>query len=119
MIVVDFRLEPSATVTQELPGSFRAFAYLTSGEAEIGGMPLTVAEIAWLDPSAAQETFVRLAAGPTGARVIFYAGEPLKEPIVQRGPFVAGSDEEFAEQYQAFRAGRFGRLSELANQQAS
>jgi redox-sensitive bicupin YhaK (pirin superfamily) len=40
------------------------------------------------------------------------AGEPIAEPLVHRGPFVAGTPE-LAEYHLRFRAGEFALLSEL------
>jgi redox-sensitive bicupin YhaK (pirin superfamily) len=45
------------------------------------------------------------------AQLILVAGQPLKEPIVQYGPFVMNSKEEI---YQALADFRDGRLGERA-----
>jgi len=45
------------------------------------------------------------------AKVLLIAGRPLKEPIVQYGPFVMNTQEEI---YQALRDHRDGRLGESA-----
>lgn len=47
----------------------------------------------------------------TDAKLILVAGKPLKEPIVQYGPFVMNSQEEI---YQALSDYRDGRLGETA-----
>jgi redox-sensitive bicupin YhaK (pirin superfamily) len=49
---------------------------------------------------------VRIAAGAEGARAILVAGRPLKEPIVQYGPFVMNSQQEIFQAVEDFRAGR-------------
>jgi redox-sensitive bicupin YhaK (pirin superfamily) len=46
-----------------------------------------------------------------GAQLILVAGQPLKEPIVQYGPFVMNTKEEI---YQALADFRDGRLGEKA-----
>ena len=43
--------------------------------------------------------------------MLFVSGQPLKEPIVQYGPFVMNSQEEI---YQALSDFRDGRLGETA-----
>jgi quercetin 2,3-dioxygenase len=53
-------------------------------------------------------------AGEHGARIVLYAGQPQYEPIVQHGPFVAGSEAEIRELFLQFRAGRFESMSGLA-----
>ena len=45
---------------------------------------------------------------------MLYAGQPLGEPIMQQGPFVAGAPSEIIEFNRRFGAGEFTRMSELA-----
>ena len=49
-----------------------------------------------------------------GGRIVLYAGEPQRAPVVQHGPFVAGSLQEIAALHQAYRAGTFTSMSALA-----
>jgi redox-sensitive bicupin YhaK (pirin superfamily) len=49
---------------------------------------------------------VRLVAGAHGARALLIAGRPLKEPIVQYGPFVMNSQQQIFQAVEDFRAGR-------------
>jgi redox-sensitive bicupin YhaK (pirin superfamily) len=44
------------------------------------------------------------AKGPT--RALLIAGQPIKEPIVQYGPFVMNRQEEIFQAVEDFRAGR-------------
>ena len=44
-------------------------------------------------------------AGPAGARAILVAGQPLKEPIAQYGPFVMNTQQEIFQAVEDFRAG--------------
>lgn len=112
--VVDFLLDPDVSVAQDLPGGWTAFVYVVDGAVEIGGDMLEAGDVGWLDRVEALETNARLSAGRTGARLVLYAGERQDEPIVQRGPFVAGSDEELAARFAAYRSGAFDRVSVLA-----
>ena len=50
-----------------------------------------------------------LTAGPEGARLILLAGRPLREPVVQYGPFVMNTREEIE---QAIRDYQSGQLTE-------
>jgi redox-sensitive bicupin YhaK (pirin superfamily) len=52
---------------------------------------------------------VTLTAGPEGARLILLAGRPLREPVVQYGPFVMNTREEIE---QAIRDYQSGKLTE-------
>jgi quercetin 2,3-dioxygenase len=112
--MVDFTLAPDATVTQELPGAYTAFLYVVDGSVRVGDEVLVTGEIGWLDRAEQDVTHLRLSAEAAGARVILYAGEPQNEPLVQRGPFVAGTPAEISAYYAAYRAGAFPRLSEVA-----
>ena len=50
---------------------------------------------------------VRVAAGDAGARVLLLAGKPIREPVVQYGPFVMNSREEIEQAIADFQGGRF------------
>ncbi len=45
---------------------------------------------------------------------MLYAGLPIGEPLVQHGPFVAGSPAEITAQYRRFRMGEFPGMHQLA-----
>ena len=71
-------------------------------------------QVGWLDrPGGPGDTALRLIAGDEGARLVLYTGEPQREPIIQRGPFVADDQEGLVRMYRDFQAGRFTRMSEL------
>jgi redox-sensitive bicupin YhaK (pirin superfamily) len=44
--------------------------------------------------------------GQAGARAILVAGKPLREPIVQYGPFVMNSQAEIIAAINDYRSGR-------------
>ena len=41
-------------------------------------------------------------------RLILFAGEPLKEPVVAYGPFVMNTEEEIHQAYRDYQEGKFG-----------
>ncbi|MFN4262414.1 MAG: pirin family protein [Thioalkalivibrionaceae bacterium] len=49
-----------------------------------------------------------LMAGIQGAHVLLLGGEPIREPVVGRGPFVMNHAAELAEAFADYRAGRLG-----------
>jgi quercetin 2,3-dioxygenase len=112
--LVDFRLEPDARVIQALPGGYSGLVYVVSGAVTVGGKRLVAGEIGWIDTSMAAETDLALQAEGEGLRAILYAGKPIDEPITQRGPFVAGSEDEISAFYREFRAGGFKHMSEIS-----
>ncbi len=104
-LVLDVRLRPGAAFEQPLPASHQGFAVVYRGQADIGGTAVPALRMALLAQDAAADG-VRLVAGPEGARVFLVAGRPLREPIVQYGPFVMNSKEEIFRAVEDFRAGR-------------
>jgi hypothetical protein len=99
----DIAMPASAALTCPLPGEHAAFAYVFEGSARIGREPIGRGELAVLTPG----DHVRLAAEPTGARLLLVAGRPLNEPIAKYGPFVMNTQEEIARALRDYRAGRF------------
>lgn len=46
------------------------------------------------------------------ARLLLLAGKPIREPIVQYGPFVMNSEQEIREAFRDFSLGKFGHLAD-------
>jgi redox-sensitive bicupin YhaK (pirin superfamily) len=117
--LIDLTLAPGATFHQALPASYNGFFYVVGGEAGVGNERVSTGQVGWLAPSASPglTTDLSIWAGASGAHLVLYAGEPIGEPLVQHGPFVAGSPAEIAELHRQFRAGRFTPMSQLARAQ--
>lgn len=49
---------------------------------------------------------IRLAAGPDGARLLVLLATPIREPIVQRGPFVMNTPQEIEQAMRDYAQGR-------------
>ncbi len=49
---------------------------------------------------------VRVQAGTQGARFLLLAARPLREPVVQYGPFVMNTREEIEQAVEDYRSGR-------------
>lgn len=89
-LYLDVTLKPGATLSQPIPSEFSAFVYVFEGEAKIGETNLPMHSLTVL----ADGDSVDIRAGADGARFILVAGRPLKEPIVQYGPFVMTNRED-------------------------
>jgi redox-sensitive bicupin YhaK (pirin superfamily) len=106
---LDLHLPAGARFAQQLPAGHNAFIYVYRGEVSIAGKSVPVQRMAILADDA-QADGVVIEAG-IDARVLLISGQPLKEPIVQYGPFVMNSKDEI---YQALSDFRDGRLGESA-----
>jgi quercetin 2,3-dioxygenase len=113
--LIDLTLAPGATFHQALPPAYNGFFYVVDGSAAVGDERVATGQVGWLAPSASAD--LAISAGLDGARLVLYAGEPIGEPLVQRGPFVAGSPAEITEFHRQFRAGRFTPMSQVARAQ--
>jgi redox-sensitive bicupin YhaK (pirin superfamily) len=102
-LYLDLRLEPDAAFDQPLPEGHNAFVYVYRGSLAIGAQPVPAQRMAILGNVG---DGVRLVASADGVRAILIAGRPLKEPIVQYGPFVMNTQQEIVQAVEDFRAGR-------------
>jgi redox-sensitive bicupin YhaK (pirin superfamily) len=102
-LYLDLHLGAGATFEQPLPESHNAFVYVYRGAVTVSEQSVPVQRMAILRNAG---DGVRLIAGAEGARAILIAGKPLKEPIVQYGPFVMNTQQEIFKAVEDFRAGR-------------
>ena len=112
--MAEIRLEPHASAEQEVQVSYNGFAFVVDGSLRIGETVLNAGQVGWLDrPSDKGASVVRVVAGESGARLILYAGQPQREPIVSYGPFIGDAKQDIARLFAEYQAGNFPRLSEL------
>jgi hypothetical protein len=105
-LYVDVHLPAGAEFTLPIEASHNAFLYAYEGSAEIGPLdaskPLPHRAAGVL--SAGER--VRVRAGSTGVRLLLLAAKPLREPVVQYGPFVMNTREEIEQALADYRDGR-------------
>jgi redox-sensitive bicupin YhaK (pirin superfamily) len=105
----DVHLAPGAVFEHALGGERSVVVYGYEGDALIGddaiALPAHSAGVLGAGDS------LRVSAGANGARFIVLAGIPLKEPVVQHGPFVMNTQAEIE---QALADYRDGKLTEAA-----
>jgi redox-sensitive bicupin YhaK (pirin superfamily) len=103
----DVHLEAGATFEAPLPEGHNAFVYVYEGDALVGeakkALPNRAAGLL------SDGTAIRLAAGGKGARVLVLAGKPLREPVVQYGPFVMNTREEIEQAIDDYQSGALAR----------
>jgi redox-sensitive bicupin YhaK (pirin superfamily) len=103
----DVHLEAGAVFEEALPAGHNAFLYVYEGEALVGEERKSVATRAAGLLSDGER--VRLEAGAKGARVLLLAGKPLREPVVQYGPFVMNTREEIEQAIADYQSGALSR----------
>jgi redox-sensitive bicupin YhaK (pirin superfamily) len=102
---LDVHLEPGAVVEAALPNGHNGFVYAYDGEASVEGKPLPNRAAGLLSEGGA----VKVKAGAEGARVLVLAGKPLREPVVQYGPFVMNTREEIEQAIRDYQEGRLAQ----------
>ncbi|CAF0881703.1 unnamed protein product [Rotaria sordida] len=107
---LDFTLKPKSSIfTQSIPQGWNAFVYILSGQGEFGSKK-TIADahhVLILSQDGNGLDF-RNTSDKDDCRFALIAGQPLNEPVVQRGPFVMNTQEEIQqtiEDYQYFKNG--------------
>jgi redox-sensitive bicupin YhaK (pirin superfamily) len=103
-LYLDLDMPAGALFTQPLPASRNAFAYVYRGRVESTGTEVPRARMAIFANEADTDGIVIRALEP--ARLLLIAGEPLREPIVQYGPFVMNTTDQIREAVSDFQAGR-------------
>jgi redox-sensitive bicupin YhaK (pirin superfamily) len=116
VVMLDLSLAPGAAFEQDVPATHSGFVYVLDGEVAIRDGVVSAGQVGWLAPSAATAVAF-VARGRHLARLVLYTGRPIGEPLVQRGPFVAGTPVEIAEFYRRFRSGELTSMSRLARAQ--
>jgi quercetin 2,3-dioxygenase len=107
-LYLDLHLPAGSEFTQAIPAGHNAFIYVYRGDVEVEGSAVASEQLA-IFANEPESDGIRIQS-PVASRVLLFSGQPLKEPIVQYGPFVMNSQEEISQAVADFRAGRLGEL---------
>ena len=102
----DVLLEKGKTFEAKIPQAHAVYVYPFEGSIEVEDRPLKTHQGGVLGAGDA----VKVKAGAEGARFLVLAAKPIREPIVQYGPFVMNTREEIE---QAIRDYQNGELTEV------
>jgi len=102
VLYIDVALDRGGEFTQSIPPEFSAFAYVFEGDATIGDTKLPQHSLTVLG----EGDSIDIRAGDKGARFILVAGRPIKEPIVQYGPFVMTTREDIERAFYDYSTNR-------------
>lgn len=103
-LYLDLAMPAGTRFDQPLPDTRNAFVYVYRGSVQVQGSEVPRARMAILANEAGSDG-VSLQARED-ARLLLIAGEPLREPIVQYGPFVMNTTDQIREAVHDFQAGR-------------
>jgi len=103
-LMFDLRLPAGIEATLATPAGHNVFLYVYDGEAGVGGdaRPLPFRAAGLLTPGDSMS----IVAGDRGAGLLFLAGKPIGEPVVQFGPFVMNTQQEIEQAIADFQSGR-------------
>jgi len=105
-VYIDVHLPAGAVFDVPLPVGHNAFLYLYEGSAKVGPegamRPLPHRAAGVLSDGDA----LRVQADAGGVRFLLLAAKPLREPVVQYGPFVMNTREEIEQAVDDYRSGR-------------
>ncbi|KAG0033654.1 hypothetical protein BGZ81_007781 [Podila clonocystis] len=104
---LDYKMDKNKSIEQSIPASYTGFIYMLKGKTYIGEDGFEGNAHYTLTFTEEGET-VKIETKDEEAHFIFIAGEPLKEPIVQHGPFVMNTREEIYETFQDYQQGKNG-----------
>jgi quercetin 2,3-dioxygenase len=106
-LYIDVELPAGARFAQAIDDDHNVFVYVYEGSVKIGPAeaprPLKAQCAGFLSPGER----VEIEADASGARFLLLAGRPLREPVVQYGPFVMNTVEEIEQAIVDFQSGKF------------
>jgi quercetin 2,3-dioxygenase len=106
---LDISLPAGGRFSYPIPSEHGAFLYPYEGRIDVGSngatRPLNAHSAGVLTPG----DRIEVTAGKDGARFLLLAGRPLREPVVQYGPFVMNTREEIEQAIRDFQSGALTR----------
>ncbi|MFZ9734322.1 MAG: pirin family protein [Burkholderiaceae bacterium] len=101
-LFLDVTVPADGAFSQALPKGHSCFVYVFEGAIDLPGGALGVKTGGVLGPGEALEVRAQAA----GARFLVLAARPLKEPVVQYGPFVMNTRQEIEQAIADYQSGR-------------
>ncbi len=105
-LYIDIDLPAGSMFSTLIPATHNAFVYVYRGAITISGKALGENRMGILANSPQADGVTLSASAP--ARAILISGKPLREPIMQHGPFVMNTQEEIYQAIKDYQEGRLG-----------
>lgn len=103
-MLLDVRLAAGSRFQQPVPREWNGFCYCYDGAGSIGGTQCKAEQALVLGEG---NTVEAETSNKDGLKFLLIAGQPIKEPIVQHGPFVMNTQEEIHQAFNDYQSGRF------------
>jgi len=104
-LYADIELPAAASLTIRVSIGHNAFVYAFEGSVEVGAASAARAVPTHHTGILSDGDDVTLTGGANGGRALLLAGRPLREPVVQWGPFVMNTREEIEQAVRDYQAG--------------
>ncbi|MFT0851743.1 pirin family protein [Achromobacter sp. F4_2707] len=104
-LYLDLYFSHASRFLQSLPSEHNAFLYVYEGDVQVNGRTVKAGRMGILSNHPDADGVV--IEGQAGTRALLIAGKPLKERIVQYGPFVMNSEAEIHPAFSDYQAGHF------------
>ena len=92
----------------EIPSHFNALIYVLEGQLQVGDAKVNTKEMAIFKEGMTQAHLKSITSG----KAVFFAGEPLDEPVSKYGPYVMNTQTELLEAMRDYQMGKMGVLIE-------
>jgi hypothetical protein len=106
--LLDARVKAGGRLPVTVPRGHNAMAIVTSGRVRTSERDASAGELILFENDGTELELSAL--GTEDAHVLFLAGEPIAEPIVQYGPFVMNTRQEIQQAFLDFERGKFGEI---------
>jgi quercetin 2,3-dioxygenase len=97
---------PGASLDVPVPADHAAYVYVFEGAVRVAGREVKDGQLAILGDG----NRVQLEASER-AQALLLTGVPLREPVVQYGPFVMNTEKEIVQAIEDYQAGRLGEIA--------
>ncbi|MDP3282483.1 MAG: pirin family protein [Nitrosomonas sp.] len=103
---LDVQVQPGKHFQNHLPVENNSFLYVFEGSGQLDGHMVPLHSLVTVESDDRSFDFI---AGKTGARFVVVSGKPIREPIVQYGPFVMNTREQIDQAMKDFQSNDFVR----------
>jgi quercetin 2,3-dioxygenase len=111
---VEIVIEKGSSAIQDLPGTYNGYIYVLEGSGTFGENKVEAkkGQAMWLGSADQAITSGIQLFAKENLRLVLFAGEPIKEPVVAYGPFVMNTEEEIRQAYRDYHEGKFETLED-------